>query len=257
MTLHRWTTRIALACAIAFVPATHAADTGLPALTTTQVRIDVDATGRVAAVEPTSKLPAPLADTIRRHVAQWRFDAPRRDGLPVAGTTFARMSVCAMQAPGSGDLAFALGASENGPGMDARMLRPSFFPPMSTALVELGRLDMEAIYEVGTDGRATVVSLTTTPANPGVRRGIEAAFRKWLAPMRFQPEALDGQAVATRVRLPITFTFERADGIRPDRDIRRRIIESHPTCQALLKAPDGDAKPQVALDSPFRLQPSG
>ena len=225
-----------------------------PVLTTTQVRIDVDAGGRVTAVEPTSALPAPLAGAIREHVRGWRFEAPMQAGQAVAGTTYARMSVCATA---NGDeLAFSLGRPENGPGVDTRMLRPSFFPPMSRGLVDSGRMEMEVVYEVQPDGSANVVSLTTTPNRASTRREVEAAFRKWLAPMRFEPERVDGQPVATRMRMPWTFTWERTTRRLSDRELARRLVESAPSCQALLGRDTPDGRP-VALDSRFRLQPSG
>lgn len=227
------------------------------ALVETQLRIDVDAQGRVVAAEPTAALPTPVADALRRHAASWTFEAPTRGGVALPGTTYARLSVCAAPDAGGQGLVFALGPARNGPGVDERMLRPSFFPPVSDTMLALGRLEMDVVYEVGADGRASVVSLATRPDTPRARREIEVAFRRWIAPMRFQPERIDGVAVATRMHLPVTFTWERArPGARRD-DLERRRVEASPTCQALLGAPAGGARPQVAVDSPFRLQPSG
>lgn len=225
-----------------------------PVLTTTQVRIDVDASGRVTAVEPTSPLPAPLSTAIREHVRGWRFEAPVHEGQAVPGTTYARMSVCAAAA---GDqLAFTVGKPQNGPGVDARMLGSFFFPSMSSIVLQHERIEMDVVYEVQPDGRADVVSLTTVPDRAALRRELDVAFRKWFAPMRFEPERVGGQAVATRMRMPWTFTMERVSRRPTDRELERRRVESDASCQALLgkDSPDGRA---VAVDSPFRLQPSG
>lgn len=252
------TTPVAIVMALLIAPA-DAAKPSAPSATlaTAQVRIDVDASGRVTAVEPTTPLPQPVVDALRGQAAGWTFEAPTRDGRPVAGTTYARMSVCAAPSPETGGLALAIGDVQNGPGMDARMLRPSFFPPLTRAMVDLGRFDVDAVYEVGVDGRASVVSVEMTPSRPAIRRQLEGAFGKWLAPMRFEPERLDGEAVVTRMRLPVTFTFEKAASPPSQRELQRRVVDGNPTCQALLRGQaDGD-KPQVALDSPFRLQPAG
>lgn len=243
-------TFLLLACT---APGAIGAPAKTPVVTTTQVRIDVDVGGQVTGVEPTSPLPAPPASAIRDHVRGWRFDPPLQDGQPVAGTTYARMSVCA--AAVGDELAFTLGAPQHGPGLDPRMLRPFFFPTVSNA-IELGRLEMDVVYEVRPDGRAEVVSLTTTPDKPGIRREVTTAFRKWLAPMRFEPERLDGQPVATRMQVPWTFTWERTTGRLPGRDLQRERVESDPSCQALLGKGAPDGRP-VAVDSRFRIQPSG
>ena len=228
-----------------------------PTLVTTQVRVDVDASGRVTTVEPTTALPQPVIDALRERAADWTFEAPKLDGRPVAGTTYARMNICAAQSPATGGLALAIGDVQNGPGVDKRMLRPTFFPPITSAMVDLGRFEMDAVYEVGVDGRASVVSVEMTPSRPAIRRQLEAAFRKWLMPMRFEPEHLNGEAVVTRMRLPVTFTFERAASAPSERELQRRMVDENPTCQALLRGQDDGDKPQVALDSPFRLQPAG
>ena len=226
-------------------------------LVTTQVRIDVDADGRVTTVEPTTALPQLVTDALRARAADWTFEAPKLDGRPVAGTTYARMNICAAQSPDAGGLAFAIGDVQNGPGVDARMLRPTFFPPVTGAMLDLGKFEMDAVYEVGVDGRASVVSVEMTPSRPAIRRQLESAFRKWLMPMHFEPERLDGKAVVTRMRLPVTFTFEKAVSAPSKRELQRRIVDENPTCQALLRGQEDADKPQVALDSPFRLQPAG
>lgn len=259
----RLTPAIRLACtgvigtALWFPSAAQAGPDPKTALTHVQVRIEVDAAGQVVSAEPTSGLPPPLVDTLRQHASTWKFEPPQRDGTPVGGTTFARMSVCAMENPATGNLSVSVGHPENGPGMDPRMLRPSFFPPVSPELLALGRVEMEAVYEVGPDGHAQVVSVGTTPHRPRVHRELDRAFRKWIDTMRFEPERVDGKPVATRMRMPITFTWERSPGVASRRELERRIIEASPTCQALLQDQAAAERPQVALDSPFRATPPG
>lgn len=224
------------------------------ALMTTQVRVDVDATGRVVAAEPGEGVDGALADAIRSHAKGWTFEAPVRDGKPVGGTTFVRAQLCAAEDAGSGGLVVSVGSVNNGPGVDPRMMRPSFFPPISEELVRLGRMEVEAVYEVGVDGRATVLSVATVPDRARLRHSTEVALRKWLAPMRFEPERIDGTPVATRMQLPITFTFEQGSAPRA-RDLEKRLIDENPTCQALLKGRPDAPRPQVALDSPFAAPP--
>jgi hypothetical protein len=234
----------------------HAGPAPDAALTHVQMRIEVDATGRVLSTEPTSDLPAPLADSLRQHVSAWQFEAPQQEGRAVGGTTFARMSVCAMADHGADSLSVSVGNWENGPGMDPRMLRPSFFPAVLPKLVALGRLEMEVVYEVGADGIAQVLSVVTTPHVTRAHRELERAYRKWIGAMRFEPERIDGNPVATRMRMPVTFTWERASRMASRQEIERKLIEASPTCQALLQDRDTSERPQVALDSPFRAVPS-
>ncbi|GAB6196158.1 hypothetical protein [Lysobacter xanthus] len=225
-----------------------------PVLGLVQLRVDVDATGRVVAAEPTAPLPAPLADAVHRHVEAWRFEPPTQAGRAVAGTTYARMSLCAIEAP-AGGLAVGFGPAFYGPGVAPKALRPTFFPPISNELLALKKLEMEFVYDVDPEGKARLVSSRTIPAGLRVGSAVEGAFRRWLGGQRFQPERLDGQPVTTRISMPYTFTWEESPGPARRDVAERRATESSPACETLLKGERNDRP--VALDSAFRLQPSG
>lgn len=224
------------------------------AVLSAEIRLDIDEQGRVTAIEPTSPMPGAVEQAIRRHARAWRFEVPTRDGRPVGGTTYARMGICAM-AGDNGDLMVSIGNPVNGPGSGPRTKRSVFLPPASGELLQLGRLEMVAVYDVGADGRAKLVSIASTPRKARGVSGVEMAFGRWLASQRFRPELLDGQPVATRMRMPVTFTWapaSRDEGLA----IMREAVATSPSCRVLLDDGKADDRP-VAVDSRFRLQPSG
>lgn len=238
-------TLLASLATLAFAPALHAADARPRSVGfETEVRIDVGADGRVVDVGMDEKLPAVLHAPVRTHVAGWVFEAPKRNGVAVGGTTYAYLSGCAVDSSSGVSIAFS--PAKNGPGHGTRgMVGTSRFP--LDRIPEPGRYVVTADYVVQPTGRVSVEAVRTESPRNGSARSLEQAVSKWLRERRFLPEQVDGQPVATRMSLPITYTFGAAPSAQAKAD------DAACTAAAAGRS-DNEA---VALDSPFRRQPAG
>lgn len=199
-------------------------------------RVEVDAAGNVIDVREDPALPAEIGQALDANVRGWKFDPPVRDGVTVGGVTYVRLGACAAPIEGGGyRLAFQYDG--NGP-LKLNLVAPRY--PME-ALKAGVEGDFEVTYRVEPDGTATVEAIE------GPRRELKhfkAAIQAWIASLSHKPELVGGQAVATRLSVPVEFRLGHG---RPDQPDRR----SSSSCQAALgKAADQDRT--VVLDSPFK-----
>jgi hypothetical protein len=206
----------------------------------TQSRIEIDAQGKVTAVKTTPDLPADIGKIVDDNVRKLRFQPPMKDGRAVSGVTYVVQDACA--APVDGSYRFAVKYRGNGPGIDQNLL-PSYPHEAQTAGVE-SKWAVE--YQISPDGKGRVTKLERTQGGGG---RLDAAFRasivRWAGAMKFQPELLDGQPVATRDSNVVEFV------LGPSKEIDLEHADSD-ACQLALKQRD-EAPRAVALDSPFKL----
>lgn len=233
-----------LAC-VGLVPAGAASDKKQPVTFARQFAVDVDASGQVTRVTPDPSLPAAVNEAIAAGIRKARFSAPMRNGVPVPGSTFLWTTACAV--PEAGAYRMAVRVGDAGPAM-VRLVLPSY-PRDAQRMGQTANYEVE--FEVQPDGVPALREIRRKDARPGrFGAGFEATLRHWVKVMRFQPERLDGQPVATRMVMPVEFT------LRPgSRQGSSMSFDSKSTCELAMQARErSDAESRaVALDTPFRV----
>ena len=201
-------------------------------------RVEVDAAGNVIDVREDPALPAEIGQALGAKVRGWKFDPPVRDGVTVGGVTYVRLGACAAPAEGG---AYRLAFQYNGNGPLKRDFVPLRYP--KEALTTGVEGNFEVTYRVEPDGTAIVEAIK------GPRRELKyfkATLETWIETAAYEPELVGGQAVATRLSVPVEFNLVDRGERAPQQDHRERS-----SCQAALgKAADQDRT--VALDSPFK-----
>lgn len=201
-------------------------------------RVEVDAAGNVIDVREDPALPAEIGQALDAKVRGWKFDPPVRDGVTVGGVTYVRLGACAAPIEG-GAYRLAFQYDGNGP-LKLNLVAPRYPLEAVKAGVEG---DFEVTYRVEPDGTAKVEAIK------GPRRELKyfkAALETWIETLAHEPELVGGQAVATRLSVPVEFNLVDRGERAPQQDHQERS-----SCQAALgKAADQDRT--VALDSPFK-----
>ena len=233
-----------------------------PVLFAAQSRIEVDATGAVIAVAPTPGLPEGVNAALANNLRSLRFEPAIKDGRAVGGVTFARQEACAI--PESGNYRMAvkfLGTGPGGPQVGGRLPAPRY--PFEAQRAG-ATADVKLVYRVEPDGSIAIESAGLESGRSRYTKDFIAASRDWLEGQHAQPEALDGQAVATRVQTTVKYTLgpsfsgpnARSQSEAYTREtiarMREERIANSGACAVAAKA--GEDRPQqVALNSPFKL----
>lgn len=232
--------RIVALCMAALVAGSAAASEPKPdelVVFSSNARVEVDATGNVVDVQEDPALPAAIGQALDANVRGWKFKPPVRDGVPVGGVTYVRLGACAAPIE-SGGYHLAFQYEGNGP---LKLDFPVPRYPME-ALKARAEGDFVVTYRVNADGTAAVETIE------GPRSDLEHfkhGLHAWVASFRHEPELVGGQAVATRIRIPVEFNLDIGSSDR------KGTRPKSPSCQiALGRAADSDRA--VALDSPFR-----
>jgi TonB family protein len=228
------------------------ANAGDPLVFTATAMIDVDEAGRVTAVEPDAALSPALQQVVREQALSWRFSPPVQDGVPVAGTTYVDLKGCAI--PDGDAYRVALDFKGNGPRyLQGSRINPPRYP------VNAYRNGREAsavvTYRVETDGSARLEGIRYTEQK-GPSRDFDKEIARWVGGFKYAPERLAGQAVRTRIEIPVSFELGDASIITRLRQETERKYRESPECVAAT-AGDEDRRRPVAMDSPFSKLPEG
>ena len=220
-----------------------------------RARVDIAADGatRVTADE---SVPVALRQPIESQVGSWRFEPVLREGRPVSATTWVGALACLV--PEGDKLRLSVGYENHGPG---RPLTTQFSPSMPPgSLMRAGiNTTLQVFYTVQPDGRGAFERVDFDPSVPEqFRPWFDKTMRQMVKVQRFEPERLDGQAVATRMQVPVQMAMAPANESRltqlrrqrAERDAQLLRDQLSPACVAAA----GDApEVPVALDSPVRL----
>lgn len=210
-----------------------------------QVGADVDAQGRVTATQFDADVPASIANVLTAAMKQWSFVPAKRDGQAVPAHTFIRLVLKAIP-DAQGQYSLRIRFRSNGPRLD-RAMAPRY-PADAIRSGESASLQLEGTVQA--DGHLSDLSVSGEYSNPRTKREFKQNVLEAAKEWRFTPEAVDGQTVATRMRIP--FHFE---------------IDRHPPSKtqpltAWIDDDDGGAQSgvplardqEVALDSPLQPQ---
>lgn len=258
----RWTTRgprllLLLACS-ASVPAVFAGD-DLVAFNAS-VKVEVDPTGKPVAVEAPADIPAPIAAAIEKRVAGWIYVPAHRGDTPVAAVTYVSVGACAV--PAEGGYRLGVDFKGNGPRVhsDTGRLPPPRYP-RSLVMRGIGGT-FEVSYSVLPDGSTKLKGIESIGKRMKLdyRQAFEDALEDWVESLRYDPEEVDGQAVATQVRFPVMYMVDDDD----DRNasnwreqyaarLREQAIQSD-ECKLASGAATGPIP--LAVDSPVKVTPA-
>jgi TonB family protein len=167
--------------------------------------ITIDASGRMTSLAWRDKtaLHALAAERIENRVRAWEFEPAKVDGRPVDTRTGLSIHLVAMDHP-SGGATLRFRGANTGPWSEA-LLAPKY--PENAARGNAHAL-VTAVLDVGTDGKPTIVSLEVESSSRNHGKAFEKASEAAIESWRFHPEVVAGQAVRTRVTVPITFCVE-------------------------------------------------
>ncbi len=185
--------------------------------------VDVAADGRVDAVRFLGEVDPRIAALLEPQARQTRFAPQPPDGGASIITTFVRYSACLRAEDGA--LSVAMHYLAHGP-----LARQGAIPPVPVALIRgrEGRYSMALTYSVRPDGSAALEDVDWGDVPGGARRAAESDYRKWFARTRYLAERVDGQPVATRMKLPMDISIHRSGGPRTQ--------PPQPSCDALRSA---------------------
>lgn len=220
---------------------------------TYRIGADVDATGHIVATQVEPDVPASIATLLTSAAKQWQFVSAKRNGQPVPAHTFISIKLQALP-NASGQYGLRISFAGNGPKFD----RAGRQPPYPRDAVRRRQAAFVFIHAtVQPDGRLADMTVSSQFAGWPVSASFKDAALKIARTWHFIPERVDGQPVATQVRIPVNFTM--SDQILTPEQIKilREAAHKEATVANAEAAQSGIPLPseqEVALDSP--LQPS-
>jgi hypothetical protein len=178
----------------------------------------------LAGLDPSPEVQAPIKSKLAQRIAKWSFEPARRDGVAVDGRTYLSIAMEAVPQPEGHYLVRVLSAR---PGPHMNVMKPPRYPRMAVeqrveALIVL-------VLHMGADGTTQDVAVERIVA-PACKR----AQANWLvAPAKeaakqwtISNETVAGQALPTRVRVPVSFCMTpqwcrrtHEPGLEPDKPV--------------------------------------
>lgn len=219
------------------------------------VGADVDVHGRITATQVDADVPANVASVLAGAVKQWQFEPAVRDGDVVPAHTFVRAQL-EVSPTTDGEDTLSIRFMGNGPKLDTGNASPRY--PMDEARAHhqaFAVLDATVQPDGSLTDMAVGSRLPDQPLRPAFEHAVLAAAKSW----RAVPEQVDGQPVATKMRIPVDFTLSSSPLSRAQlMDMntaagRKRLIadiKANPPAH-----PFASDQPE-ALDSPLRPRPA-
>lgn len=170
---------------------------------TYEIGVDVDADGHITTTQVDVDVPADIAGVLASAVKQWEFVPASHDGHPVAAHTFIRAQLRTVPDTGGHDK-LRLEFVGNGPSLDKTNPSPDY--PLAAARAgQAAFVFLDATVQP--DGSLTDMTVRSQfagwPLRPSFEHAVLTAAQHWHA----APEQVDGQPVATQMRIPVNFTL--------------------------------------------------
>lgn len=185
--------------------AAHAADAPARRTAWLGAQVTIDADGHVRDLDWDTEGNQAAEFLVRRidpRVRAWEFEPATANALPVATTTGLLVQVV-LEPTAEGGMTLWFGGTYTGP------LRSRFTPPRYPpgALYSKAEAFLDVDVSIGADGGVTIEAIAVR-GKGGQETSFKKAVREAAAHWRFAPELIDGRAVATRVRVPVSFCIE-------------------------------------------------
>lgn len=221
------------------------------------VLVEVDATGKPIRVEAPADLPEAIRAFVQKRVASWQYTPARQDGRAVSAVTYVKVGACAVPLPdGKG---YSLGVDFKGNGPRLASANERMAPPPYPA--EMRRKGAQGTYSVNytiqPDGSTRVSSVEVVEGGNQYARVFRATLEGWVEKFRYDPELVNGQAVATTMSVPVEF---RLGPVGPDShwldDYRQELQQRAIASNECIAAGNNDVSPMpLAQDSPVKVTP--
>lgn len=247
--------RVLLSCALvgSIAVASASKDAPKPVAFTAEARVEVDAGGNLVKVEAARDLPESIRTFIEQQLKTWKYARRHREGMTGNAATWVWLGACAVPAPGGG---YTMGLAFHGNG--PRIAGGGKWPVSSSLVTAVSKAQVSATLDVRfvveADGRAKVESIEGLQ-DPRSRKPLRAAIEQWVERLRFDPEEIGGQPVATRETVPLVLKM--GDRTTSD-DLRKEAMQSV-QCKQAAAAGQNVAAPgpgSVAVDSVIDIVPS-
>lgn len=215
-----------------------------------EVGTDVDAQGQITATQIDKQVPASIAALLTSSMRQWHFVPAQREGKPVPAHTFVSIKLRAA-ADAAGHYRMRISYEGNGPRVFTSLPAPKY-PRQGVAFRQSEFVALNAIAEP--DGHLSHMVVTSQfkdwPMHSWFENSVLTAARHW----RLEPEMVDGTAVATHVRVPVTFTLDNSNFTPEQKRILRSAVSKQDAEDAQLAGTDISlpSEQTVALDSPLK-----
>lgn len=224
------------------------------------VRVEVDATGKPVKVEAPPDIPDALRGYIEKRVASWQYEPAKQGGSLVAAVTFVRVGACAI--PVAEGYRLGLDFKGNGPAIIGA--GPWFIPPPRYP-TEMQRRAAEGTFKVDyaiqADGTTKITSIEPMEGTPNrVVNAFRGALTDWIEGLRYHPEQVNGEPVATDMSFPVEFRI-RTDGARESTEAWRARYKAELQARAMASsecvAASGASGPlPIATNSPVTVIPT-
>ena len=168
---------------------------------TFSIGADIDAQGRITALQPGAEIKAPVVAVLNEAAKSWRFVPVQRDGkaVPVHSFIRARLEV----APTT-DGKYTIRVSCSGAGPLVKPPRKEISPDYPTDI--LGSLEAAGVLfavhlDLAPDGKVVVTDIKTYAQGQSFRHKamLADALKRWYERSSAVPETVDGQAVAATI----------------------------------------------------------
>ncbi|WP_241668957.1 energy transducer TonB [Rhodanobacter glycinis] len=218
-----------------------------------RIGADVDAQGHITATQVDPGVPISIAPVLASAVKQWQFVPAKLNGRSVPAHTFISAKLQALP-NASGQYNLRISFAGNGPKFD----RAGRQPPYPRDAVHRRQAAFVFINAtVQPDGRLADMTVNSQFAEWPVSASFKDAALKIARTWHFIPEQVDGQPVATQVRIPMNFTLR--DQILAPEQVKilreaARKESAMANAEVALPTVPLPSEQEVALDSP--LQPN-
>ncbi|HWS76810.1 MAG TPA: energy transducer TonB [Thermomonas sp.] len=219
------------------------------------VRVEVDAAGKPVKVEAPADLPESIRAFIEKRVASWQYAPARQDGVPAAAVTFVRVGACAIPVAEG----YRLGLDFKGNGPAIVNAGPWFMPPPRYP-TEMQRRGTEGTFRVAyaiqADGTTKMTSIEPMEGTSNRdMKAFRAALTGWIEALRYQPEQVNGRAVATDMSFPVSFMLSTHEGPRSNAAYREELEARALASKECLAATSPSGPLPIAQNSPVKVTP--
>ncbi|MBN8728873.1 MAG: TonB family protein [Xanthomonadales bacterium] len=167
-------------------------------------RVEIDASGKVTALEQETKVKPTLADPIEKAISKWTFDPGRVDGQPVATETTLYLTTL-LEARDEG-YAIRVESASTGGARD-HMVAPTF--PQAILRRVAGRPYAGlAVVLVTYDANGKVLTAEPVADVPQSDRALGRSAANAIKRWTFRPEMVGGHGVAASVYVPVCYQLE-------------------------------------------------
>jgi len=199
---------LAVLLALPMVAPAHASDSPGPQFHAV-MDVDLDANGRVLAVEPADDAAREIADFLRNQIDSWEFVPATLNGRPAATRTSVSFRLQATGAKAGRTIEVRVIDAGTGPRY-AKAKLPRF-PQVAIDRRETGEVLLRVAFD--TEGRVVDVAVVKRVGRPYFDRVAVDAVRQWT----FQPERVGNVGIAATVFVPVRFCIQgRACQMLPD-----------------------------------------